>query len=165
MSLTDRFDTYDAVALAELVAKKEVSASELLEVSISLAEKHNPTLNALVHVNAGQAQKHIDAGLPQGPLTGVPFLLKDLSTEAVHWPSHNGSNLLRDTRYTRNSTRVDRLYDAGLVIFGRTTSPEGGIGAATESAVSGPPTRNPWNTEHTPGGSSGGPGVAHVLVC
>ncbi len=156
----DNFDSYDATALAELVASGDISAHELLDASLSLAERRNPALNALVHVNAELAHQCIDKGLPDGPLKGVPFLLKDLGTEAVDWPSHNGSRLLFNTRYSRNSTLVDRLNASGLVTFGRTTSPEGGIGSATESRVYDGPTRNPWDTRRTPGGSSGGAGAA-----
>lgn len=159
MSVMDSFDTCDAVALASLVKSGAVTASELLETALSVAGEYNPTLNALVHVNAELALQRIDEGLPEGPLRGVPFLLKDLGAEAVDWPSHNGSRLLSNTRYSRNSTLVDRLNAAGLVTFGRTTSPEGGIGAATEARVYGGPTRNPWNTSRTPGGSSGGSGA------
>lgn len=157
---TDVFDSCDATALAQRVAKGDVSPVELLDTALLLAEKHNPALNALVHVNHELARQHIKDGLPQGPLRGVPFLLKDLGAEATDWPSHNGSCLLRDTRYPGNATLVDRLIAAGVVIFGRTTSPEGGIGAATESRVYGGPTRNPWMLSRTPGGSSGGSGAA-----
>jgi amidase/6-aminohexanoate-cyclic-dimer hydrolase len=90
----------------------------------------------------------------------VPFLLKDLGCEAVAYPSHNGSRLLRDTTYGRDSAIFERIRATGVVTFGRTTSPEGGIGAATEAAVYGGPTRNPWNLERTSGGSSGGAAAA-----
>jgi amidase/6-aminohexanoate-cyclic-dimer hydrolase len=102
----------------------------------------------------------IARGLPDGPLHGVPFLLKDLGAEAVDFPSHNGSELFRNTRYARDSTLYKLLAASGLVTFGRTASPEGGIGPATLSAVYGGPTRNPWNLGRTPGGSSGGAGAA-----
>ncbi len=106
------------------------------------------------------ARRSIARGLPHGPFRGVPFLLKDLGCEAVDFPSHNGSRLLADTRYPRDSAIFERIRATGVVTFGRTTSPEGGIGPATESAVYGGPTRNPWNLEHTSGGSSGGAGAA-----
>lgn len=153
-------DSYDATALVELIASGDISAHELLDMSLSIAKHRNPALNALVNVNADLAHQRIEEGLPDGPLKGVPFLLKDLGTEAVDWPSHNGSRLLFNTHYAQNSTLVDRLNTSGLAIFGRTTSPEGGIGSATESRVYGGPTRNPWDTALTPGGSSGGAGAA-----
>lgn len=90
----------------------------------------------------------------------MPFLLKDLGCEARDFPAHNGSRLLADTRYDRDAALYQRMRDTGVVTFGRTTSPEGGIGTATEAAVYGGPTRNPWNLGHTPGGSSGGAAAA-----
>jgi amidase/6-aminohexanoate-cyclic-dimer hydrolase len=120
----------------------------------------NPELNAVVLVQEDVARAAIAAGLPPGPFRGVPFLLKDLGCEARDFPSHNGSRLLANTRYGRDSAIYTRIRATGVVTFGRTTSPEGGIGAATEAAVYGGPTRNPWNLDHTPGGSSGGAGAA-----
>jgi amidase/6-aminohexanoate-cyclic-dimer hydrolase len=90
----------------------------------------------------------------------VPFLLKDLGAEAVDFPSNNGSRLTAGTVYARDSAIFERIRAAGLVTFGRTTSPEGGIGPATEAAVYGGPTRNPWRLDRVPGGSSGGAGAA-----
>jgi amidase/6-aminohexanoate-cyclic-dimer hydrolase len=150
----------DATALAALVARREVSPTELLEAALAACDQRNPALNAVVLMQEGAARRAIAAGLPHGPFRGLPFLLKDLGCEAVEFPSHNGSRLLRDTRYRRDSAIFQRLRAMGLVTFGRTTSPEGGIGAATEAAVYGGPTRNPWAPAHTPGGSSGGAGAA-----
>jgi amidase/6-aminohexanoate-cyclic-dimer hydrolase len=120
----------------------------------------NPALNAVVLMQEPVARAAIRAGLPRGPFRGVPFLLKDLGCEARDFPSHNGSRLLANTTYRLDSAIYDRIRATGVVTFGRTTSPEGGIGAATESAVYGGPTRNPWNLDHTSGGSSGGAGAA-----
>jgi amidase/6-aminohexanoate-cyclic-dimer hydrolase len=106
------------------------------------------------------ARRYIAEGLPRGPLRGVPTLLKDLGCEAVDFPSHNGSRLYANTVYDGNSAIFDRIRAAGLVPFARTTSPEGGIGPATEAAVYGGPTRNPWDLNRTSGGSSGGSGAA-----
>ena len=150
----------DASELAERVAKGEVSPTELLDAALAAVEARNPALNAVVLVQEGVARKAIAEGLPRGPFRGVPFLLKDLGCEAVDFPGHNGSRLLANTRYSRDSAIYERIRATGVVTFGRTTSPEGGIGAATESAVYGGPTRNPWNLDHTPGGSSGGAGAA-----
>ncbi len=150
----------DATALAERVAAGEVSATELLEAALAAVEARNPAINAVVQMQEGVARRAIAAGLPKGPFRGVPFLLKDLGAEAVDYPGHNGSRLLRDTAWTRDSAIWQRIRATGVVCFGRTTSPEGGIGAATEAAVYGGPTRNPWNLDHTSGGSSGGAGAA-----
>lgn len=154
------FDCRDATDLAARVAAGEVSATELLDHALAAVERLNPKLNAVTLVREEAARRAISAGLPRGPLKGLPFLLKDLGCEAVDFPSHNGSRLLADTRYDRDSALFSRIRGAGVVTFGRTTSPEGGIGAATEAAVYGGPTRNPWDLERTPGGSSGGAGAA-----
>ena len=150
----------DATELAGLVAKGDVSPTELLDAALAAVAAHNPALNAVVLVQENAARAAIKAGLPRGPFRGVPFLIKDLGCEAVDFPSHNGSRLFANTRYSRNSAIFDRMRATGVVTFGRTTAPEGGIGPATESAVYGAPTRNPWNLEHTSGGSSGGAGAA-----
>lgn len=150
----------DAVELAGLVAKREVSPTELLDAALGAVAAHNPALNAVVLVQERAARAAIQAGLPNGPFRGVPFLIKDLGCEAVDFPSHNGSKLFANTTYSRNSAIFDRIRATGVVTFGRTTAPEGGIGPSTEGAVYGAPTRNPWNLDHTPGGSSGGAGAA-----
>ena len=150
----------DATELAGLVAKGEVSPTELLDAALAAVMIRNPALNAVVLVQDHIARRDIAAGLPHGPFRGVPFLLKDLGCEAVDFPSHNGSRLLANTRYGRDSMIYQRIQATGVVTFGRTTSPEGGIGAVTEAVVYGGPTRNPWNLDHTPGGSSGGAGAA-----
>ena len=146
----------DATGLAGLVAKGDVSPTELLDAALGAVAAHNPALNAVVLVQENAARAAIKAGLPRGPFRGVPFLIKDLGCEAVDFPSHNGSRLFANTRYSRNSAIFERIRATGVVTFGRTTAPEGGIGPATESAVYGAPTRNPWNLDHTSGGSSGG---------
>ena len=150
----------DATELAALVAKGDVSPNELLDAALAAVAAHNPALNAVVLVQEAAARASIAAGLPQGPFRGVPFLIKDLGCEAVDFPSHNGSRLFANTRYSRNSAIFDRIRATGVVTFGRTTAPEGGIGPATESAVYGAATRNPWNLDYTSGGSSGGAGSA-----
>lgn len=150
----------DATALAALVASHEVSPLEVLDAALAATRARNPDLNAVVLIQQDAARRAIAQGLPDGPFRGVPFLIKDLGCEAVDFPSHNGSRLFRDTRYARNAAIFERIRATGVVTFGRTTSPEGGIGAVTEAVVYGAPTRNPWNLDHTPGGSSGGAGAA-----
>lgn len=150
----------DATALAARVARREVSAGELLDAALAKVAAINPALNAVVLLQEETARRAIATGLPRGPFRGVPFLLKDLGCEAVDFPSHNGSRLFANTKYPRDSAIYDRIRATGVVTFGRTTSPEGGIGAATEAAVYGGPTRNPWNLDRTSGGSSGGAGAA-----
>jgi amidase/6-aminohexanoate-cyclic-dimer hydrolase len=151
---------HDMTALSDLVRRKEVAPEELLRLALERADALNDDIGAIVLRFDDIARAKIKAGLPEGAFTGVPFLLKDLATEAVDFPSHCGSHLLKDTVYSVNSTLVERLIASGLVVFGRTASPEGGIGAATEAAVYGAPTRNPWDLSRTAGGSSGGAGAA-----
>lgn len=150
----------DATALAALVAAGEVTPAELLDAALAAVEARNPALNAVVLVQEGVARKAMADGLPAGPFRGVPFLIKDLGIEARDFPSHNGSRLFANTVYPGDSSIFARIKATGVVTFGRTTSPEGGVGAATEAAVYGGPTRNPWGLDHTPGGSSGGAGAA-----
>lgn len=160
MSMLEIYGQTDAVGLAELVARGEVSPGELLDEALRRVEALNPKLNAVTMLQEGVARRLIADGLPDGPLKGVPFLLKDLGAEAVDFPSNSGSRLFADTRYRQDSSIYARLKAAGLVTFGRTTSPEGGVGPVTEAAIYGGPTRNPWNLDRTPGGSSGGAGAA-----
>lgn len=154
------FLAQDATALAGMVASGEVTPTELLDAALAKVAAVNPALNAVVLVQEDAARRAIAKGLPRGPFRGLPFLLKDLGCEAVDFPSHNGSRLFANTVYSGDSAIFERIRETGVVTFGRTTSPEGGIGAATESAVYGGPTRNPWNLDHTSGGSSGGAGAA-----
>ncbi|MCY1125702.1 amidase family protein [Frigidibacter sp. RF13] len=154
------YGVMDATALAALVARRDASAEELLDLALAEVERLNPQLNAVVLLQEGVARAAIRKGLPDGPFRGVPFLLKDLGCEAVDFPSHNGSRLLMNTRYPRDSAIFERICATGVVSFGRTTAPEGGVGPATEAAVYGGPTRNPWHLGHTSGGSSGGAGAA-----
>jgi amidase/6-aminohexanoate-cyclic-dimer hydrolase len=158
--ISDLYETSDAVALAELVRRKDVTPGELLDEALRRVEALNPRLNAVTMIQEDVARRLIADGLPDGPLTGVPFLLKDLGCEAIDFPSNNGSRLFAGTRYAKDSAIYARIKAAGVVTFGRTASPEGGIGPVTEAAVYGGPTRNPWNLERTPGGSSGGSGAA-----
>ncbi len=150
----------DATGLAQMVARKDASPSELLNVALELAATHNPALNAIVVDGQDVARRSIDEGLPGGPFTGVPFLIKDLGMAAVDFPTSNGSKLSENMRWPVNSAMFERVRDTGVVTFGRTASPEFGVGPVTEGQVNGAPTRNPWNLDHTPGGSSGGSGAS-----
>ena len=150
----------DATELAGMVASGQVTPTELLDAALAAVEARNPAINAVVLVQEAAARRAIADGLPRGPFRGVPFLLKDLGCEAVDFPGHNGSRLLMNTSYARDSAIWQRIRATAVVNFGRTTSPEGGVGTVTEAAVYGGPTRNPWNLDHTSGGSSGGAGAA-----
>jgi amidase len=152
------YANYDGVGLAELVRKREVKASELLDEAIARTEAVDPQLNAVVVRHYDYAQRQIENGLPAGPFTGVPFLLKDLEfLEGTRTTS--GSSIYRDHIAGFTTTLARRFLDAGLAIFGKTSTPEFGLMPTTESRLFGP-TRNPWNLDHSSGGSSGGAGAA-----
>ena len=153
-------NTQDMIGVAEAVVQGAATPDSLLDAALACTARVNERLTAVVLSFEETARRKIAEGLPDGPLRGVPFLLKDLGAEARDFPAHNGSRLLRNTVYAQDSALYARLAAAGLVVFGRTASPEGGIGAATEAAVYGAPTRNPWDPSRTPGGSSGGSGAA-----
>jgi Asp-tRNA(Asn)/Glu-tRNA(Gln) amidotransferase A subunit family amidase len=156
------FDDYvqrDALGLAELVASGEVAPAELLETAIARAEAVNSTLNAIVLEHFDRARAAVAAGLPNGPFRGVPWLLKDLHLLLEGTVTSYGSIPWRNFVAPHDSTLVDRYEAAGLVIFGKTASPEFGGTATTESKLWGA-TRNPWKLAHTPGGSSGGSAAA-----
>ena len=152
------FGNYDAVGLAELVRKKEVTAKELLDEAVARTTAVDPKINAVVVKHYDYAERQIAKGLPDGPFTGVPFLLKDLDLlEGTRTTS--GASLLKDFVADHNGTLTQRFLNAGLAIFGKSASPEFGLMPTTESRLFGP-TRNPWNLQHSSGGSSGGAGAA-----
>ena len=142
-----------------MVRDGEVSATELLEEAIERTERVNPQINAVVYPYYDEARQRAYSGLPDGPFSGVPFLLKDLYLLYSGQPMSNGSRIFEDYVPDHDHELTARYKAAGLSIFGRTTSPEFGITATTESVVHGK-TRNPWNLEHTSGGSSGGASAA-----
>ncbi len=161
-SLADDTRWLDATAHAELVASGEVSAAELTEAAIERIEHLDGELNA-VNLRWFEAAREAarDSDLPSGPLTGVPFLLKDLNAHMAGTPMTNGNVALRDAEFTcsTDTDLVARFRSAGLVTLGRTASPELGTLPVTEPMAFGP-TRNPWDTARTPGGSSGGAAAA-----
>ncbi|MCU1359083.1 MAG: Amidase, partial [Ilumatobacteraceae bacterium] len=150
----------DGVALADMVRTGQASPRELLDAAIAGAEHIDPTIAAIAELQIDAALRAIEAGLPDGPFTGVPFLLKDLGCDAIDHPCSHGSRIFRHSKATVDSELFVRIRRTGLVTFGRTTSPEFGIGPTTEASVYGRPTRNPWNLDHVAGGSSGGSGAA-----
>jgi Asp-tRNA(Asn)/Glu-tRNA(Gln) amidotransferase A subunit family amidase len=156
---TDDYVKHDGLGLAELVRRGEASPAELAEAAIALIEKHNPTLNAVTQRMDDYARSAVAAGLPDGPLKGVPYLLKDLFANLPGVPSNNGSAIFKGWTPPYESTIVTKAREAGLVIVGKSASPELGVIPTTEPKAFGP-CRNPWNTKHTPGGSSGGAAAA-----
>lgn len=152
----EEYRRLDGVAMAELVAKKEVSAQELLELAIARAETVDPALNGLVTPLYDTARQTAQRQL-SGPLAGVPMLVKDYFQEMAGVPHYMGNQGLKTRGHVaeEDSELVKRWQEAGLVIFGRTSTPEFAIKGVTEPEATGI-TRNPWNLNHTPGGSSGG---------
>lgn len=151
---------YDAVGLAELVRRGELSASELLEAAIRRADAINPRLNAIV-IPMYDIARELAARAPAGPFGGVPFLIKDLKQDYAGVLSTSGSRAYRSKNYLPkvHSEIVRRFLAAGTVVFGRTNSPELGSKGITEPVAWGA-TRNPWDPERSPGGSSGGSAAA-----
>jgi Asp-tRNA(Asn)/Glu-tRNA(Gln) amidotransferase A subunit family amidase len=153
------YESYDGLGLAALVKKRAASASELLETAIARCEQRNPALNAVVIPMLEQARAAAKADVPKGPFEGVPFLLKDLHLNVPGVRTTNGSSMFVDNVPANESELVARYRRAGLVVFGKSASPEFGLTCTTESRVFGQ-TKNPWNLEHTSGGSSGGASTA-----
>jgi amidase len=150
----------DAVDQAALVRRGDVSAAELLDAAIERIESIDPLLNAVV-IRWFDEARRAAAQLPDGPFHGVPFLLKDLWAHYAGQPLTNGCRALKNTLpiSPADTTLVTRFRQAGLNITGRTSSPEFGSLPTTEPMAWGP-TRNPWNLEVSPGGSSGGSAAA-----
>ena len=155
----DEYISHDAVALADLVDRREVTATELLRLARRRMGAVNPLLNAVVREIAAPASARAAATDLHGPFAGVPFLLKDLGQEYIGQPCSHGSRSMATVIATENADVTRRFLDCGLVIVGHTNTPELGAKAVTEPEYWGP-ARNPWNTRHTPGGSSGGSGAA-----
>ncbi len=154
----DDFSGLDGLAQAELVRRGAVSPRELVEAAIRRIEKLNPVLNAVVATNFERALTRCDGALPKGPFTGVPFLLKDM-VDYPGMPYTYGSALFRDRVGSTTPELVRRMEAAGLVVLGKTNTPEFGLLPCTEPNLFGP-SRNPWNLSCDPGGSSGGAAVA-----
>jgi amidase len=150
---------FDGLGLAHLVRKGEASPAELLEEAITRTERHNATLNAVVYKAYDEARKTATRRLPDGPFKGVPFLIKDIGMEVAGWPMTNGSALLDGYVSGRDSELTRRYRAAGMVLFGKTNTPEFGIPGTTEGRFLGN-CHNPWNPDHSTGGSSGGAAAA-----
>ncbi len=156
-----RFDEYrrfDGVGLAAEVAAGHVTAAELLQVALDRCAEVNPRFNAVVVPMEAIARERAEAPL-QGPFAGVPFLIKDIVQDYAGVRSTAGAVAFRDRLAPAHAHMVERWLDAGLVIFGKTATPELALKGYTETTLFGA-TRNPWDAERTPGGSSGGAAAA-----
>lgn len=159
MAQADEFAALDATAQAELVRRKEVKPIELVEAAIKRIERINPTLNAVITPMFDEARETAQSELPDGPFAGVPFLLKDLLAAYAGVRMSSGSPFLTEFTPQHDSELTARYKRAGLVIAGKTNTPEYGILPTTEPLLFGP-SRNPWDTARHTGGSSGGSAAA-----
>jgi amidase len=151
----------DACALAELVRTGKASALELVDEAIARIERLNPDLNAVIRPRFDEARREAAGELPAGPFTGVPLVLKDLVCTLAGEEIHEGMRALKAAGYVapRDQELARRFRAAGFVVVGRTNTPELGILPTTEPLAYGP-SRNPWDTTRSTGGSSGGSAAA-----
>ena len=149
----DALGDLDAVGVAAAVAAGTISAREAAEAAVARIEAVNPVLNAVQHPDYDRA---LEASLAPGPgiLSGVPSIVKD-NTAVAGLPTDMGSLAMRSRPARADDPFTTQLRSTGLGVLGKSTMPEFGFNASTEYETLAP-TRNPWNTDHTPGGSSGG---------
>ena len=155
MSGFSEYESYDAMGLAELVRNGDVTAAEVLEAAIARCEVRNPGLNAIVLELYEHGRDMARSNLPDGPLSGAPYLIKDLGAAIAGTPTTGGSKFMEDVVPDADSETVIRLKSAGMAIFGKTNTCEFGMSITCEPQFYGP-TKNPWDGDVTPGGSSGG---------
>ena len=161
MATDDELARLDATAQAALVRTGEASPVELVDAAIARIEATNPVINAVIHERFDAARADATGPLPDGPFRGVPFLLKDLAAFAAGEPHHGGTSFLKRAGWTapHDDHVTARLRAAGVVVVGRTNTPEFGTTITTEPEAHGP-TRNPWDLDRSTGGSSGGSAAA-----
>ena len=160
MGIANDLASLDATAQAELVRSGQASAAELVEAAIDAAQRVNPQINAIIHPRYDAATA--EAATPgNGPFAGVPMVVKDLGCVMKGEPHHFGNQALKDIGYRSSvdSALYRRFRAAGFVAIGRTNAPEMGSTITTEPLAYGP-SRNPWNLDHSTGGSSGGSAAA-----
>jgi len=154
------FERHDALGLADLVRRGKVTPADLLDAAIDRVEARNPLVNAVVIKLYDYGRRAIADGLPDGPLRGVPFLVKDLTASIAGVPMTRGSRFFAGSPPpAADGEHVRRLKRAGLVIFGRTNTCEMGLSLTCEPQLYGP-TKNPWDPTRISGGSSGGAAAA-----
>lgn len=153
------FSAYDGLALADLVRTRQVSARELVESSIERIESLNPQVNAVVHTMFDRALEESDRAPGDRPFEGVPFMLKDLLSWYAGEPITSGSRLYEGWIPPFDTEMVKRYRRAGVIVVGKTNTPEFGLTPYTEPELFGP-ARNPWDLARTTGGSSGGSAAA-----
>ncbi len=155
----DEYRSFDALGLAELIRKREVSRTDVMQAALARLQAVNPTINAVPYLHQPALAPDAPIVGADGPFAGVPYCIKDLHAPVRDMPLTHGSRLFAGQVFDFDAETVARLRRAGFVIIGRTNSPEFGMNVTTEPALHGP-TRNPWNLAHGAGGSSGGAGAA-----
>lgn len=155
----DDYAEHDGLGLADLVRREQVTPLELVDAAIERIERHNPTLNAVIYSAFDEARVAAAGELSDGPFRGVPFLIKDLGQRVAGWPRTSGTRFDGDVVDAADSELVRRYRQSGVVLLGKTNTPEYGITGVTHSQRLGP-CRNPWNPGHVSGGSSGGAAAA-----
>jgi len=153
------YKNYDGMGLAELVRKREVTAGEVIEAAIEEIDKKNPKLNAVINKMYDQAREKAEQLDSSGAFSGVPMLLKDIAQEIKGEPITSGSKAYYHYKAAEDSEIVERMRKTGTIFIGQTNIPELALMGITEPALYGS-TRNPWNLNYTPGGSSGGSAAA-----
>ena len=153
------YSSHDAIGLAQLVRCGDVSVPELVEAAITRVERLDRRINAVVYRDFARAREMAAGPLPDGPFTGVPFLVKDFGISVAGWPCTSGSRFCAEVVDREDSGLTRRYREAGVVMLGRGASSEYGIVGNVETSLFGA-TRNPWNTDHIAGGSSGGSAAA-----
>lgn len=153
------YDRLDATGVATLVKAGEVSTKEVFETAMDRIAKLEPHLNTIVHPHFDLAEADIDAGLPDGPFKGVPFLVKNTGIAVRGMEMSTGCRLFKGHVDQSDCTLVARYRAAGIVLLGKSNTPEFALSFATEPREFGV-TRNPWDLEYGPGGSSGGSAAA-----
>ena len=153
------YDQYDGLGLAERIRSGEVSGTEVVEAAIDRIDAVNPLINAVIHPMYDEGRRALAGGLPPGPFQGVPFLLKDLIAAYAGVPMASGCRALKHYVPDFDSELVRRYKRSGVVVLGKTNTPEFGLMPYTEPEAFGP-TRNPWDSARICGGSSGGSAAA-----
>src|SRR5580704_16354846 len=159
MTKFDQYHEYDALALADLVRRREVSPSELVENALDAIDALNPRLNAVVRVLADAARDAANSTLPDGSFCGVPFLLKDTGVSLAGVPTEYGSRYFKGHVPAYDSEIVRRYKKSGFIILGKANCSELGTSCSAETIATGP-IHNPWDLERIPGISSGGSAAA-----
>lgn len=157
--MLSEYPDLDGTALAELVRAREVSAGEVLETALARIAALEPHLNTIVHPHYDLARADIAAGLPEGPFSGVPFLIKNTGIAVRGMEMSTGCRLFAGHVDAVDGTLAARYRRAGLVLLGKSNTPEFALSFTTEPRAYGA-TRNPWAPERGPGGSSGGSAAA-----